>query len=104
MDRAGLLTDLAGARIAPGEVVYLERRGDGYGWRRLTPGTVPGPSPADPDGPLPDAWMFYSGPWPADRPADVPAFLEDLLAEMESMADGSDRCRWPLDQPYPHGH
>jgi hypothetical protein len=27
-----------------------------------------------------------------------------LLAEMESMCGGADRCRWPLDQPYPPGH
>ena len=104
MDRARLLTDLAGARIAPGAVLYLERRGADYGWRRLRPGIVPGPAPAAPGGSLPDAWLFYSGPWPANRPADVPGFLDDLLAEMESMAGGSDRCRWPLDQPYPHVH
>jgi hypothetical protein len=29
---------------------------------------------------------------------------EDLLAEMESMCGGADRCRWPLDQPYAPGH
>lgn len=101
MDRAGLLTDLARARIASGEVVYLERRGTDYGWRLLPPGSDLGPAPGDS---LPDAWMFYTGPWPADRPEDVPGFLDDLLAELESMADGSDRCRWPLDQPYPHMH
>lgn len=97
MDRAGLLTDLADARIAPGEVVYLERRGDDYGWRRLPDGADLGPPPGDS---LPDAWMFYTGSWLAD----VPGFFDDLLAEMESMAGGSDRCRWPLDEPYPHAH
>ena len=29
---------------------------------------------------------------------------EELLAEMESMCGGADRCRWPLDQPYPIQH
>ncbi|MBO0820345.1 MAG: hypothetical protein J2P26_05790 [Nocardiopsaceae bacterium] len=101
MDRTGLLTDLAGARIAPGEIVYLERRRAEYRWHRLPPDTVPGPPPGES---LPDAWMFYSGRWPDNGSADVPAFVEDLVAEMESMADGSDRCRWPLDQPYPHMH
>jgi hypothetical protein len=34
----------------------------------------------------------------------VVPFVEDLLAEMESMCGGADRCRWPLDQPYPVRH
>jgi hypothetical protein len=48
--------------------------------------------------------MFYSGPWPAGPPSEVVPFVEDLLAEMESMCGGADRCRWPLDQPYPVRH
>ena len=30
--------------------------------------------------------------------------LDDLIAEMDSMSGGADRCRWPLDQPYPVRH
>jgi hypothetical protein len=48
--------------------------------------------------------MFYSGPWPARQPDHLPEFLDELLAEMESMCGGVDRCRWPLDQPYPLRH
>jgi hypothetical protein len=48
--------------------------------------------------------MFYSGPWPAGTPAEMSRFAGDLLAEMESMCGGADRCRWPLDQPYPMRH
>jgi hypothetical protein len=32
------------------------------------------------------------------------AHLDDLIAEMDSMSGGADRCRWPLDQPYPVRH
>jgi hypothetical protein len=36
--------------------------------------------------------------------AQAPPFVEDLLAELESMCGGADRCRWPLDQPYQMRH
>ena len=50
MDRARLLTELAGTSVGPEDLVFVERRGDDYRWRR------------------------------------------------------PDRCRWPLDQPYPLRH
>jgi hypothetical protein len=31
-------------------------------------------------------------------------FFDDLLAELESMAGAADRCRWPVDEPWPHQH
>jgi hypothetical protein len=103
MDRARLLAELADAGPEPGDVVFVERRGADYRWSRLPPGEAPILTSREP--PDPDAWIYYCGPWPAaDRPADLPPFLEDLLAEMESMCGGADRCRWPLDQPYPPGH
>jgi len=103
MDRAQLLAELTEARTEAGDVVLVQRSGADYRWRRLPPGEVPVLAA---DGtPGPDAWIFYSGPWPAaDRLQELPPFLEDLLAEMESMCGGADRCRWPLDQPYPPGH
>ena len=107
MDRAQLLAEITEAGPGPDEVVFVERRGDDYRWSRLEPGAAAGFGPGDPAGQAgsgPEAWLYYSGPWPFDRPADLPRFLEDLLAEMESMCGGADRCRWPLDQPYPHGH
>jgi hypothetical protein len=81
--------------FAPGDVVYVERRGDDFSWRAVE-GEL-GPTTDE----LPDAWLFHMGPWPTvDRAA---AFVDDLLAELESMT-GGDRCRWPLDQPWPHSH
>lgn len=102
MDRARLLAGLAGAGIQPGDAVFIERRGEGYLWSRRPPGEVAALAPYEPPGP--DAWIVYSGPWPADRLEGLFPFLEDLLADMESMGAGADRCRWPLDEPYPPGH
>jgi hypothetical protein len=102
MDRARLLAELADAGPGSGDAVFVERQGEDYRWRLLPPDQVPGLVPDDRPGP--DAWIVYSGRWPADRPQDLPRFVEDLLAEMESMCGGADRCRWPLDQPYPPGH
>ena len=109
MDRARLLAEIAAADAPADGVLYLERLAEDYRWRFVAPGAVtvpagpqtPGPQAA---GPAPDAWMFYSGPWPAGPPARLVPFVEELLAEMESMCGGADRCRWPLDQPYPVRH
>lgn len=100
MDRARLVTEITAAEIASQDVVYVERSGEDYRWSRVDPASpqVPGQSPG------PDSWIFYSGPWPSASSAGRPAFVYDLLAEMESMTGGADRCRWPLDQPYPHWH
>jgi hypothetical protein len=102
MDRAQLLAELAEGGTAPGDAVFVERRGEDYRWSRLPLGEMPILVPKERPGP--DAWIVYSGPWPAERPDAMPAFLEDLLAEMESMCGGADRCRWPLDEPYPPRH
>jgi hypothetical protein len=91
MDRVQLLAEVGAAAIGPQDVVFLGRWGDDYRWGTGIQLPLPGP----------DAWIFYSGPWPSGPPDDLSRFLEDLLAEMESMCGGADRCRWPLDQPYP---
>lgn len=104
MDRERLIAELGTAEIGPGEIVYIERSGEAYRWRSLEPGAVAIPAGEQADGQDPDAWIFYSGRWPTGRPDELPAFLDDLLAEMESMTGGADRCRWPLDQPYQHWH
>lgn len=82
--------------FAPGDVLYVELRDGAYSWRSADDQVGPV------DAGLPEAWIFHSGPWPTTDKAQ--AYAEDLLAEMESMLGGADRCRWPLDDPWPHLH
>jgi len=102
MDRQQLFVDLAEARPAGGDVVYVERRGEDYAWNLTAPGqdlVLGGIGAA-----FPDVWVYWSGEWPVDDAARQHAVFDDLLEEMESMGGGSDRCRWPLDEPWPHAH
>ena len=55
-------------------------------------------------GPSADVWMSFSAAWPLDDPDRLRAFFDDVIAELESMAGGADRCRWPIDEPWPHFH
>jgi len=103
MDRARLLAEIAMAQAKPDTVLYLERQGEDYRWRFLDAGDLRAVTTQAGE-PGPDAWMFYSGPWPTHQRDDVAEFLDELLAEMESMCGGADRCRWPLDSPYPLRH
>jgi len=99
MDHGELLASLAESAPCLEDIVYVERRGVTYSWHRVIPGAEPPESSAGPD-----VWMYFSGAWPQDDPVRLQAFCDDLLAEMESMAGGEDRCRWPLDQPWPMTH
>jgi hypothetical protein len=103
MNREELFAAIVAERPGRDDTVYIERRGDRYGWATVSddraftdaiPPTTPGP----------DVWMSFSAAWPVDDPARLRAFFDDLLAELESMADTADRCRWPLDDPWPHLH
>lgn len=100
MDRDALFSEIVAARPEPGDVVYVERRGDEYSFR-LTP---PGADLFAGADVFPDVWVYWSGLWPLDDADRQQLVFEDLLAELESMGGGSDRCRWALDDPYPHGH
>ncbi|KAA8946906.1 hypothetical protein [Mycobacterium sp.] len=97
MTRDELLASIVAARPGRDDLVYLQRCGDSYSWQLITDGTPPST-------PTPDVWMSFSAAWPLDEPARLQAFFDDLLAELESMADPADRCRWPLDEPWPHHH
>jgi hypothetical protein len=101
VNRAELFEELVAARPEAGNLVYIERRGDDYQWTRTDPGE---PVEMPQSEGLPDAWMYYSGRWPLDDPERGSAFLEDLMAELESMTGGADRCRWSIDDPWPHSH
>lgn len=82
---------------APGQLMYVQRRGDSYMWSVVGEADASPPSDVDTGGDTGvDAWIYYSGAWP--DPGRFSEFFDDLLAEMESMTGGSDRCRWPLDE------
>lgn len=101
MDRTQFLASVASAEPGPGQVLYLERRGEEYAWRPVDDAAAMAVGSPPEDG-QPDAWLYFT--WPTGGPEPRRAFALDLLAEMESSAGGVDRCRWPLDQPWPHGH
>ncbi len=98
MDREQLVTDLVAADPQPGDLVYVERRGDDYRWERAGGSGAMGADGAD-------AWIFYAWQRELGDPCAARVMVDDLLAEMESMTGcGDDRCRWSLDQPWPMGH
>ena len=99
MNREELFASIVAARPDREDTVYLERRGDSYQWRVVGVDGVVAPS-SDDD---PEVWMSLTATWP-DNPDRMREFFDDLLAELESMADGPDRCRWSLDDPWPHSH
>ncbi|HZI38024.1 MAG TPA: hypothetical protein VFF24_06935 [Acidimicrobiia bacterium] len=102
MDRGELLAALTDARPGPVDVVYVERRGEEYSCRVT--------SPEEPlllgggGGEFPDVWLYWSGNWPADDLERQRELFDDLLAEMETMVSGGDRCRWSPDEPWPRQH
>ena len=101
MNREELFASIVAARPDREDTVYLERRGNSYQWRVVgVEGVLAGSSPSDDD---PEVWMSFTATWP-ENPDRMQAFFDDLLAELESMADRADRCRWSLDDPWPHSH
>lgn len=99
MDREQLVVTILTADPQPGEFFYVERRGDSYAWHRPDSGAPP------PRHDPPEAWIYYSWQRALGDPDAARAMVDDLLAEMEAMTGASgDRCRWPLDQPWPLSH
>jgi hypothetical protein len=96
-----LFASIEANRPGRDDVVYLERRGDEFDWW-----IVPADGATQPirrDQRDPDVWMSFSAAWPVE-PERFRPFFDDLLAELESMAAAADRCRWPVDEPWPHFH
>ena len=98
MTRDELFASIVAAGPGRDDLVYLERCGDAYDWHMVTTAKMRSAATA------PDVWMSFSACWPLDQPARLRAFFDDLLAELESMANTADRCRWPIDEPWPHHH
>ena len=101
MNREELFASIAAARLDREDTVYLERCGEEYNWRIVPHDVIIAGTEAQ--GGHPDVWMSFSATWP-ENPRRMRAFFDDLLAELESMADRTDRCRWPLGDPWPHSH
>jgi hypothetical protein len=91
MNREELFASIVAARPDREDTVYLERRGDSYNWRIVSLDAVITETPPD----SPDAWMCFSATWPAN-PSRMRVLFDDLLTELEAMADHVDRCRWPI--------
>lgn len=103
MNKEKLSSDLLAVHPQAGEFVYIERRGDEYDWERTASGGYK--AAVGPGDTLPDAWIYYSGNWPADDLEGWTRFFDDLMDEMEAMAgSGENRCRWDFDDPWPHFH
>lgn len=98
MNRDQLARELGEIAPAEGAVAHVARRGDDYTWA-----IGEHPQADDDRGMPPDAWIYYGGPWPATDEPRAP-FVEDLLAEVESMTATDDRCRWPLQEPWQPAH
>lgn len=103
MNRDELFTSIVAARPGRDDTVYLQRRGDDYDWRLVLVGCVADDPPQSTSSSS-DVWMSFSAAWPVDDPERLRAFFDDVMAELESMAGGVDRCRWPIDEPWPHSH
>jgi hypothetical protein len=93
---------IVAAQPGPDEILFIGRKGTDYSWRAVPPGE---PMTAQIDGAYLDAWMFSTVAWPrhADE-AGQRVYFDDLVAEMETMAAGADRCRWEFDDPYGYRH
>ena len=95
LTREQLFAELSDAAIAPGDLVFIERRGEDYAWERIGIGTEMPMLGANTES-RPDVWIYYSGQWPfgSDSLERCRLFFADLLDEMEAMAGDMDRCRW----------
>ena len=93
---------IVAAKPGPEEILFIGRTGKEYSWRSVPPGE---PMSTEVDGVFLDAWMFGTIAWPVEADEETQrAFFVDLVAEMETMADGPDRCRWEFDDPYGYRH
>lgn len=93
---------IVATKPGPDEILFVGRSGKDYSWRVVPPGQ---PMAAEVDGVFLDAWMFSNVAWPISEDEDRQrAFFDDLVAEMETMDAGPDRCRWEFDDPYGYRH
>jgi hypothetical protein len=97
-----VFNEIVAAEPGPEAILFVGRVGKEFAWRIIGPGE---PMIGEIDGAFPDAWMFSTVAWPVGTDEDEQRrFFDDLLAEVETMADGTDRCRWEFDDPYGYRH
>lgn len=77
MDREELFASIVAACPDRNDIVYLQRQGEQYQWCLVPPGDVMVDLARTDE---PDVWMSFSA------------------------AASADRCRWPIDEPWPHFH
>jgi hypothetical protein len=93
---------IVATKPGPDETLFVGRSGKDYSWRSVPPGES---MSVEVDGVMLDAWMFSTMAWPTEADEEAQRdFFDDWVAEMETMADGADRCRWDLDDPYGYRH
>jgi hypothetical protein len=93
-----LFNDIVATNPGPDEMLFIGRVGKDFGWRAIVAGE---PMATEIDGVPADAWMFSTLAWPGDADENEQRrFFDDFLAEVETMVDGPDRCRWEFDDPY----
>lgn len=93
---------IVAAAPGPDEILFVGRSGKDYSWRSVQPGE---PMSVEVEGIMLDAWMFSTVAWPTAADLEEQRdFFDDWVAEMETMADGADRCRWDMDDPYGYRH
>ena len=96
VNREELLTSIAATRPGRDDTVYLERRGTEYDWQLMPAGAKAAMAVDRCRAPM---CGCRSPPrWPVDDPDRLRVFFDDVIAELESMAGGADRCRWPIDR------
>jgi hypothetical protein len=100
MTRDELADELRATAPESDAVIYIERRGSEYDWERTGADTRAHVNRSG-SGALPDAWIYYSGPWPTESMDRWQEFFDDLLEEMDSMSHRVERSRWPLGDPWP---
>jgi hypothetical protein len=98
MTREELFAELSEAPPDPDDVVYIERRGTEFSWALTGPDLSHHMHSSGPT--LPDTWIYYSGPWPVEDSDAWLAFFDDLLDEMDAMAQSAPRRGWPLRDPW----
>jgi hypothetical protein len=78
LTREELFAEISAAAPEPGDIVYIERRGEDHAWKRTGLGTDM-PMLGFRNGSRPDVWIYYAGQWPfgSESPERCRVFFSD---------------------------